>query len=481
MRDAGESDLYTGIGHGRTVALIPSGDEQLNQRVREFLTAVGVIYDGPQNALPPAAVPIEVVDVADDHQAVLDMLASHGLLPRIAEEATFRVAAARHLGRAVTHQRSEGVAHQNLSNLVPPSPCDAVASVVITCREDGELLLDALASVRLCASEGLEVVVVDDGSTSSATVRILGELEQLGTKVAYQEHSGVVRARNLGVSLTTAPYIVHLDADTLLRPGFVPTAAVILSDEADVGTVWASTSKTGAAPMRTSLPPFDLARLLRGNYLDSFAVVRRRALDEVGGWDEHLEVGEDWDLWLSLADAGWRTAMVDLIGGDRLISSPLEDPEVRIATAVAMAEKHHSLYHRNIGEVIRTYMTVPLDQQSARSAPVTAEPGRSEEARRIRELGDELAASRAEADLLARAARAAREAVADAEMRATAAESEAADRALAESRAEVAESRAAHAEAERVSLLATRTFRWTAGLRRVYGRCRSAVRRTEPR
>jgi ATPase subunit of ABC transporter with duplicated ATPase domains len=117
--------------------------------------------------------------------------------------------------------------------------------------------------------------------------------------------------------------------------------------------------------------------------------------------------------------------------------------------------------------------------------------------RKVRELTDDLAVSRSEQDHQAQAARAAREVVAAAEARSLAAEDEAtaaearaavtaALAAEAEARAAAAEARAAAAAAEAASLagraaaaeaelaavLATRTFRWSSGLRTTYGRFR---------
>jgi Glycosyl transferase family 2 len=483
MRETEEDGRHTGTRQGCLLRLISSGDDRLDLQVHAFLTELGVEVC-PRDASPEAALSVEVVAVVDNPAAVLDVLGSQGLLHPVGEEvARIRLAAVRHLGSSTPNTRSERVGPGDLSGFIPPPGPAATASVVLTCRDDSDLLLDALASVRLCAQEGLEAVIVDDGSTAPATVRILAELERLGVRVAYQEHGGGARARNLGMALTTSPYILHLAAGTLLRPGFVPMAAARLSGEVGLGAVLAGFAEIGREPSAPTLPPFDIARLLSGSYPDTVAVFRRSALQDVGGWDERFATGEEWDILLGLADAGWRITSTDVIGGDRRESSGLTaggDPEARIDIAVAIADKHHSLYHRHIGGVVRDYMSALLSEPPAL---VAAESGDSKEARRIRELADELAASQADAARLAGAARAAREGVADREARALAAERDAKMRVIAESRAdaaesraEVAESRAARAEEERAAILATRTFRWTEGLRSMYARYRRRLR-----
>jgi hypothetical protein len=191
----------------------------------------------------------------------------------------------------------------------------------------------------------------------------------------------------------------------MVRSGFAPAAAALLAEQPDLGGVWADTWSFGLERGRRVVPPSDLTKLLTGNYLDTFAVVRRSALEEVGGWDERAVVNEDWDLWLALAGSGWQLGRIDLIGGDHRKrpgsgSTPLSDPAVRIDMAVAMAEKHHSLYESRIGGVVRNYMTALLRAETANRVPTmvptTSGTAPSEDARRVRELTDELAASRAE-------------------------------------------------------------------------------------
>ena len=97
-------------------------------------------------------------------------------------------------------------------------------TVVIPCRDDGPFLLDALASLRLCEHEQLEAIVVDDGSRDDDTRTILGLLETHGITVLAGQRRGPAAARNVGRSAARARFLLPLDADNLLRPGFVPAA-----------------------------------------------------------------------------------------------------------------------------------------------------------------------------------------------------------------------------------------------------------------
>jgi GT2 family glycosyltransferase len=62
----------------------------------------------------------------------------------------------------------------------------------------------------------------------------------------------------------------------------------------------------GAEQRLVSVYPWDVRRLVRGNYIDVMALVRREILQEVGGFNLDMQgIGwEDYELWLRLAAAG---------------------------------------------------------------------------------------------------------------------------------------------------------------------------------
>src|SRR5918999_3665036 len=96
------------------------------------------------------------------------------------------------------------------------SPSPRVA-VMIPCFNDGRYVAEAVASVRL--QEPTELIVVDDGSTDSATLDVLKGLRGNGVSIVRQPNSGPGPARTHGMQLTTAPYVFPLDADDYLAPG----------------------------------------------------------------------------------------------------------------------------------------------------------------------------------------------------------------------------------------------------------------------
>lgn len=178
-------------------------------------------------------------------------------------------------------------------------------SVIIPCRNDGDYVIDAVASVQRHAPEA-ELIIVDDGSTQPRTREVLAALSRSGHRVIEQVHSGLAAARNRGIAASGGDYFLPLDADNRILPGFVAQAIARLDEDPEAGVVYGDRREFGARSGDVTVPEFDLARMLSGNYIDACAVVRRAVWSEVGGYDVAFRAWEDWDFWIGAAARGWR-------------------------------------------------------------------------------------------------------------------------------------------------------------------------------
>jgi glycosyltransferase involved in cell wall biosynthesis/GT2 family glycosyltransferase len=178
-------------------------------------------------------------------------------------------------------------------------------SVVIPCHDDGDYLIDAVASVERNAPTA-ELIVVDDGSTQPRTRDVLAALREAGHRVIEQPHAGLSAARNRGIAVSTGDYLLPLDADNRLLPGFAAEAVALLDADPLVGVVYGDRREFGARHGDVTVPELDLPELLWSNYIDACAVMRRAVWTGVGGYDVNFHDWEDWDFWLGAAERGWR-------------------------------------------------------------------------------------------------------------------------------------------------------------------------------
>jgi len=127
-----------------------------------------------------------------------------------------------------------------------------------------------------------------------------------GLKVIHRHEETLAEARNAALEAVVSEWVVFLDADDELEPGYLVAMA---RGTADVRSPIARYVHDGGR-QRLWQPRVaghhhdcEAACLPAGNWLLVGAAARTELLREVGGW-EAWEVYEDWALWLRAWQAG---------------------------------------------------------------------------------------------------------------------------------------------------------------------------------
>lgn len=188
-------------------------------------------------------------------------------------------------------------------------------SIVIPCYNMGVFLEEAVQSVMEAASDDVEMIIVNDGSTDEATIRILKGLSEKGYAVFHQQNKGLAGARNAGILLAKGEYILPLDSDNKIRPEYITQGINILDQHEEIGVVFGDMQYFGEKTDAGKVADFHFAKLIFTNYIDACAVYRKKIWEEIGGYDETMpHMGwEDWDFWLRTAMRGWRFHKVNTI------------------------------------------------------------------------------------------------------------------------------------------------------------------------
>ncbi len=92
-------------------------------------------------------------------------------------------------------------------------------SVVVPIYNTERYLADCIDSILRQTKSGLQVILVDDGSTDgSAAIGKAYAKRHPNVTYVYKENSGVAATRNLGASLASGEYLTFVDSDDLLDP-----------------------------------------------------------------------------------------------------------------------------------------------------------------------------------------------------------------------------------------------------------------------
>ena len=224
----------------------------------------------------------------------------------------------------------------------------ADVSVVITCFNYGPYVGAAIRSVLDQTVRVRQIVAVDDGSTDNS-LEVIREFAP-PVEVVTQPNAGVVAAKNLGLGLATARWIIFLDADDILDPRYVEkTLGAALRRGVDV--VYTNMTFVGAMTGIVTARPFNRWSLARGNYIHNSALMKRDFVREAGGYKAIMASGfEDWELYLSLAERGMKAHWVPEsllsyrrhVGGGRDSGANAQ----RRAILTQVQKLHPSLYTR---------------------------------------------------------------------------------------------------------------------------------------
>jgi glycosyltransferase involved in cell wall biosynthesis len=179
-------------------------------------------------------------------------------------------------------------------------------SVVIPYYNLGETLPETIDSIRATEYKNYEIIIVNDGSTDEASVKMLDNYrDDKDVTVVDIPNGGLANARNVGASHANGEYVAFLDADDKIDPTFYTKAINILKTYSNVSYVYSWVkyfeSSEGVWPTFNTHIPY----LLCANMLAAFVVIRKNDFLNFGLNRTKMIYGmEDYDSWISLAQAG---------------------------------------------------------------------------------------------------------------------------------------------------------------------------------
>lgn len=203
-------------------------------------------------------------------------------------------------------------------------------SVIIPVRNCRQYIVEAIDSILAQDFSNFEIIVVDDGSDDFDYKTL--ESRDPRIMVFRQDGKGVSSARNHGIERCKGEFIAFLDADDVWLPGKLTAQIMHMQAKPNTGVVFGRYIRWSANSDGTFAPPSDFynqmkmsreidparsgwiySKLLLGLLVGmNTAVVRRSTIDSVGGFNESMTHGEDYDFWLRCS----RVAEMDSLHAD---------------------------------------------------------------------------------------------------------------------------------------------------------------------
>ena len=195
------------------------------------------------------------------------------------------------------------------------------ASVITPYKNAEAYLADAIASVKAQTVGDWELILIDDGSTDRSHA-IAWEAAQQDSRIRLLDRSaqlmrGAAAARNAGLEAGRGDFFAFLDADDMFEPEMMHVVLAAAEEFPDAGMIFGPTHwwfpgeefRDWIEPMHgfashLHQPPDLLRRIIlmqAGHVPCTCSVlVRRSAIEQVGGFEEGFHLYEDQTLWVKL-------------------------------------------------------------------------------------------------------------------------------------------------------------------------------------
>ena len=188
---------------------------------------------------------------------------------------------------------------------------DPLVSVIIRTCGRPDILRNALESIRKQIYCNIEVVLVEDGERSSEF--LLKDFPGLNIRYyAMGKRCGRTVVGNKGLEMAEGKYINFLDDDDIFLPEHISTlvdylnktgfrAAYATGEEHQILRRGNGNLQVKRKLIRYRIP-FNRTLLFYMNYIPIQTMLFERSLyEQCGGFDEKLDILEDWDVWVRYA------------------------------------------------------------------------------------------------------------------------------------------------------------------------------------
>jgi len=180
-----------------------------------------------------------------------------------------------------------------------------------------QFLAEAIESVLAQTLPDFELIVLNDGSRDRTREIAEGyALRDSRVRVESQANMGIARTLNRGLELASNDWVARMDADDVMMPNRLERQLAFVSEHPGlaVASSWVKhidgQGRVVAKDSNSHLLTHEaVEKWHKAGHLVSFshpaAILRKGAVQAVGGYRPQFKVTEDTELWIRLLDAGY--------------------------------------------------------------------------------------------------------------------------------------------------------------------------------
>jgi glycosyltransferase involved in cell wall biosynthesis len=207
-------------------------------------------------------------------------------------------------------------------------------SVMVPVYNTGRFLAATIEGILAQSFTDWELVAIDDGSTddSAAVLRRYADRDPR-VRFVSRPNRGIVQTRNELLAMARGRYLAVNDSDDVSLPGRLAAQVRYLDGHPEVVVVggWFDLIDAAGRRLTTLRPPSDDDAIQRGLLAGHCAIthscglMRRDAVDRVGGYRTDFTYAQDLDLWLRLGEVGRLVNLEEAVVQFRLHESSVSE------------------------------------------------------------------------------------------------------------------------------------------------------------
>ncbi|GEN29589.1 hypothetical protein HVA01_32350 [Halovibrio variabilis] len=182
-----------------------------------------------------------------------------------------------------------------------------LVSVIIPVYNAEKYIHQCIKSVMDQSYKNIEIVTINDGSSDRSLEELLLFKDKI--EIIDQKNFGAPVARNKGLLVSKGKYVKFLDSDDYLEPDVISEQVSIAESHTDNDIIYGDYyiyRNNSKKLIKTDIKyENSTVGLLLKDILTSTPLHRREHIVDIGGFDERLPNGQEWNLHVRLAARGY--------------------------------------------------------------------------------------------------------------------------------------------------------------------------------
>jgi len=204
-----------------------------------------------------------------------------------------------------------------------------VVSVIVPTKNSAATLEACLQSIKEQTYCPIELIVVDNHSSDTTQ-----EIAKQFTDMVFVQGPERSPQRNLGARKASGHYLLMIDSDMELDGKVVEACISAVSTDSDISAVIIPEESFGVG-FWSKCKQLERSFYQGVNFMEAPRFFSKAAYEAVGGYDESMVSGEDWDL----------SRRIERMGKVTRTSELIRHNEGRIKLQGALRKKYYYAYH----------------------------------------------------------------------------------------------------------------------------------------